>query len=185
MFQRRRHLTVLFLLLLLYTFQGKTESGSATVGEEGMRVTSTAFKEGGMIPKIYTCDGPNVSPPISWDSVPEGAKSLALICDDPDAPMGIWVHWVIFNIPPGGGELPENVPHERVLPNGAKQGINDFHTIGYGGPCPPGGTHRYYFRLYALDKEIELEAGATKADLLKAMEGHILAKGELMGRYRR
>jgi hypothetical protein len=148
-------------------------------------INSTAFKEGGMIPKRYTCDGPNISPPLSWDSVPGGTKSLALICDDPDAPRGTWVHWVIFNLPANTKELSENIPPQQTFPNGAKQGRNDFGKIGYGGPCPPGGTHRYYFKLFALDNEINLEAGATKAELLKAMEGHILAEGQLMGRYKR
>jgi len=185
MFQKNRRLIILFLLFLLCPFQGKAQPDSGTIGGKKMKVTSTAFKEEGTIPKSYTCDGPNISPPISWDSVPEGTKGLALISDDPDAPMGTWVHWVIFNIPPDNRELPENVPSQKVLPGGAKQGINDFRTIGYSGPCPPGGTHRYYFKLYALDTQIELEAGATKEELLKAMEGHILAEGQLMGKYSR
>ena len=150
-----------------------------------IKMESTAFNEGGMIPKRYTCDGTDISPPLSWTSVPNGTKSLALICDDPDAPMGTWVHWVLFNIPSDMKELPEGVPLQKKLENGAIQGINDFHKIGYGGPCPPGGTHRYYFKLYALDTEMNLEAGITKAELLKAMEGHILAEGQLMGRYTR
>ncbi|MBI2486098.1 MAG: YbhB/YbcL family Raf kinase inhibitor-like protein [Deltaproteobacteria bacterium] len=138
-----------------------------------------------MIPKKYTCDGPNISPPLSWDSVPGGTKSLALICDDPDAPRGTWVHWVIFNLPANMNDLTENIPPQQTLPNGAKQGRNDFGKIGYGGPCPPGGTHRYYFKLCALDEEINLEPGTTKAELLKAMDGHTLAKGQLMGKYKR
>ncbi len=146
---------------------------------------SPAFEEEEMIPGKYTCDGMDVSPPLSWTSVPDGTQSLALICDDPDAPMGTWVHWVLFNIPATTGELPENVPSEKVLTNGAKHGINDFRTFGYGGPCPPGGIHRYYFKLYALDTELNLEAGAAKKDLLNAMEGHILAESQLMGRYKR
>jgi hypothetical protein len=154
-------------------------------GEEKMEIKSKAFEEGGMIPKKYTCDGMDVSPPLMWASVPEGTKSLALICDDPDAPRGTWVHWVIFDIPVETRELPENIPPQRTLANGAKQGINDFRKIGYGGPCPPGGTNRYYFKLYALDTKINLESGATKAELLKAMEGHILSESQLMGRYKR
>ncbi|MFN3533427.1 MAG: YbhB/YbcL family Raf kinase inhibitor-like protein [Candidatus Brocadia sp.] len=150
-----------------------------------IKMKSTAFEEGGMIPKKYTCNGSDVSPPISWTSVPEGTKSLALICDDPDAPMGTWVHWVLFNLPADIRELPENIPPEKTLANGAKQGITDFRKIGYGGPCPPGGTHRYYFKLYALDTEINLDAEITKKQLLKAMEGHILAEGQLMGKYKR
>jgi len=150
-----------------------------------IEIKSSAFEEGGMIPPKYTCDGADVSPPLSWTSVPEGTKTIALICDDPDAPMGTWVHWVLFNLPADVKELPENVPSEKNLDNGAMQGTNDFGNIGYGGPCPPGGTHRYYFKFYALDTEVNLQGGATKKELLKAMEGHILAEGQLMGRYKR
>jgi Raf kinase inhibitor-like YbhB/YbcL family protein len=150
-----------------------------------IKVLSEAFEEGGMIPAKYTCDEDDISTPLAWDSIPEGTKTLALICDDPDAPMGTWVHWVLFNLPVDISVLPENVPPERELESGAKQGTNDFGRIGYGGPCPPGGTHRYYFKLYALDVVLELEAGAKKPQLLEAMEGHILAEGHLMGRYSR
>ena len=150
-----------------------------------IKVKSEAFEEGGMIPKKYTCDGEDASPPLSWTGVPEGTEALALICDDPDAPVGTWVHWVIFNIPPDTTGLSENIPPERVLESGARQGRNDFGNIGYGGPCPPRGTHRYYFKLYALDKKVDLEPGVTKDELLKAMEGHVLAEGKLMGRYKR
>ena len=138
-----------------------------------------------MIPRQYTCDGEDISPPLAWTGVPEGTNSLALICDDPDAPVGTWVHWVLFKIPPSTKDLPANVPPKENLDNGAKHGTNDFRKLGYGGPCPPGGTHRYYFKLYALDAEIPSEAGITKAQLLKEMEGHILAEGQLMGRYKR
>ena len=150
-----------------------------------IKIASSAFEEGGMIPSQYTCDGSDVSPPLAWSGVPEGAKSLAIISDDPDAPMGTWVHWVIFNIPPDTAELPENVPPGPELPSGARQGETDFGRIEYGGPCPPGGTHRYFFRIYALDVMLDLEAGATKTELLDAMEGHILDEGELMGKYQR
>jgi len=150
-----------------------------------IKMKSLAFVPGGKIPGKYTCDGMDISPPVSWTSGPEGTKTFALICDDPDAPMGTWVHWVLFNLPADITEFRENVPPEKELENGAKQGMNDFRKIGYGGPCPPGGTHRYFFKLYALDTEINLEAGATKAELLKAMEGHILAEGQLIGRYER
>ena len=148
-------------------------------------ITSTAFTEGSMIPQDYTCDGEDISPPLAWSGVPAGTKSLALICDDPDAPMGTWVHWVLFNIPPSAEDLTASVPSKETLDNGAKHGINDFRKFGYGGPCPPGGTHRYYFKLYALDIEINVEAGITKVQLLKTMEGHILTEGQLMGRYSR
>jgi len=150
-----------------------------------IKLRSPAFKEGEMIPKKYTCDGEDISPPLFWEGIPEEAKSLALICDDPDAPMGTWVHWVIFNIPSAEKGLPENVPPRKILKNGAVQGKTDFGRVGYGGPCPSGGIHRYFFKIYALDERISLEPGATKKKLLKAMEGHILAEGKLMGKYGR
>ena len=150
-----------------------------------LKLTSASFSEGAMIPKQYTCDGKDISPPLAWSGVPPSAVTLALIADDPDAPTGVWVHWVLFNIPLSTQNLPENVPARKALPDGAKQGTNDFGRIGYGGPCPPGGTHRYFFKLYALDAELKLDAGASKAQLLKAMEGHILAQGQLMGRFKR
>ena len=150
-----------------------------------MKIQSSVFKEGAMIPEKYSCDGDDISPPLEWSGVPEKTKSLALICDDPDAPVGTWVHWVIFNWPPDSKSLPEHIPTTKTLDNGAKQGTNDFRKIGYGGPCPPGGTHRYYFKLYALDKMFDAEAGITKTQLLKAMEGHILAESQLIGKYSR
>lgn len=148
-------------------------------------ITSTAFEEGGMIPKKYTCDGEDVSPPLAWTGIPEGTRTLALISDDPDAPMGTWVHWVLFNIPPDTKGLPEAVPPDEMLENGARHGITDFRRIGYGGPCPPAGTHRYFFKLYALDTGLDLKAGSSKKQLMEAMEGHVLAEGQLMGRYSR
>jgi len=150
-----------------------------------IKITSSAFEEGGMIPAKYTCDGADVSPPLQWDAVPQGSKSIALICDDPDAPMGTWVHWVLFNLPAETKELAENIPPVETLPNGARQGLSDFGRIGYGGPCPPSGTHRYFFKIYALDTEIGLEAGANKRQLLKAMKGHILEQRQLVGKYKR
>jgi len=150
-----------------------------------LKVTSKAFQEGGMIPKKYTCDDANISPPLAWDSVPEKAKSLALITDDPDAPGKTWVHWVAFNIPANVKELPENIPAQEAISVGGHQGTNDFKKLGYGGPCPPSGTHRYYFHLYALDTFLNLDSSATKDQLLKAMEGHVLAEGELMGKYQK
>ncbi len=149
-----------------------------------IQLTSPAFEHGEMIPDRYTCNGQDISPALNWAGVPEGAGSLALICDDPDAPMGIWVHWVIYNIPAKTKGLPEDVSASKAtLKNGAIQGTNSWGRIGYGGPCPPSGTHRYFFRLYAVDTSLDLKPGATKAQLLKAMEGHILAECELMGRY--
>lgn len=179
--------TVLMVAVLSLKICAATSTAAASQQPKPMniKVTSSAFAEGGMIPKQYTCDGKDVSPPLAWDGVPATAKTIAIICDDPDAPMGTWVHWVLFNLPASTKELTENVPTKKVLPNGAKQGTNDFGRIGYGGPCPPGGTHRYYFKVYALDCELKLDAGATKAQLLKAMEGHVLAEGQLMGKYKR
>ena len=148
-------------------------------------ITSSVFSEGQAIPNRYTCDGPDVSPDLAWSGVPETAVSLALICDDPDAPMGTWVHWVLFNIPADADGLPAEVPSDAILENGARHGKNDFGKLGYGGPCPPGGTHRYFFKFYALDTQVELDSGSTKAELLEAMEGHILAEAQLMGIYSR
>jgi len=176
-----------FFFILFLAAQGYAQPGSENSGGTAMeiKITSSAFKDGDMIPKRYTCDGENTSPPIAWSGLPEGTKSVAIITDDPDAPVGIWVHWVIFNIPPDIKGLPEAVPDGKTLDSGARQGINDSRKIGYVGPCPPGGTHRYYFKIYALDKDLDLAAGATKKELLKAMEGHILGEGQLMGRYKR
>ena len=150
-----------------------------------MEIKSSAFGSGEMIPAKYTCDGADVSPPLEWSESPAGTKSFALICDDPDAPMGTWVHWVIYDIPPAATMLAEGITREKDLPGGGTQGINDFRKIGYGGPCPPGGTHRYFFKLYALDAMLGLKPGITKDQLLTAMRGHILAEAELMGTYRR
>ena len=150
-----------------------------------MKIKSSAFEEGGMIPGKYTCDGENVSPPLSWSDAPAETKTFALINHDPDAPAGTWVHWVIYNIPGSEKELPEAIAPKKNLDNGAVQGVNDFRKTGYGGPCPPGGTHRYYFKLYALDTKLDLQGDVTKDKLLDAMRGHILAEGQLMGKYSR
>ncbi len=151
-----------------------------------LNIRSTAFEPNGTIPRKYTCDGPDVSPPLRWDDPPAGTQSFALIMDDPDAPAGTWVHWVLFNLPGSARALPENVPRDGQLPDGARQGRNDFRKTGYGGPCPPKGpAHRYFFKLYALDAKLGLKAGATKAEVEKAMQEHILAQGELVGRYGR
>jgi len=138
-----------------------------------------------MIPSKYTCDEEDVSPLIQWGFLPPGTVTLALIADDPDAPIGTWVHWVIYNIPSENRWLPENIPPVETQPDGCLQGTNDFRRIGYGGPCPPGGTHRYFFKLYALDSRLELNPGATKEQLLKAMKEHIIGQGMLMGKYSR
>lgn len=144
-----------------------------------LTITSSAFARNGAIPARYTCDGADMNPPLAISGTPAGTKSLALIMDDPDAPAGTWVHWVVWNIPPETREI-----GERSVPAGAVQGINSWSRAGYGGPCPPSGTHRYFFKFHALDTVLDLKPSAGKADLERAMAGHILAKGELMGTYR-
>jgi len=151
-----------------------------------LKLTSTAFSPGGTIPRKFTCDGPDVSPALAWTDAPSDTQSFSLIMDDPDAPVGTWVHWALYDLPASARELPEGVPKEKELSNGGRQGRNDFRKIGYGGPCPPPGpAHRYFFKLYALDAKVGLNPGATKAELEKAMKGHTLAQTELMGRYGR
>ena len=149
-------------------------------------LTSTAFQAGGTIPQRFTCDGDNISPQLSWDGVPPGTRSLALIMHDPDAPRpGGYTHWVIYNIAPSATHLEEGISKHEKLPGVGIQGLNDSGRLGYTGPCPPSGTHRYYFRLYALDREIDLKSGAGKSDLESAMKDHVLGQAELMGKYRR
>ena len=151
-----------------------------------LTLTSPAFPPGGTIQRKHTCDGPDVSPALNWTDPPAGTQSWALIMDDPDAPVGTWVHWVLYDLPAAARALPENVPKQEQLPDGSRQGRNDFRRTGYGGPCPPAGpAHRYFFKLYALDAKVGLRAGATKADVERAMQGHILGQAELMGRYGR
>jgi len=150
-----------------------------------LKLTSGAFKEGQPIPVQYTCDGVNISPPLEWSGTPKSGRTIAIIADDPDAPAGTWVHWVLYNLPADNIGIIENLPIAETLKAGGCQGKNDFGKIGYGGPCPPSGTHRYFFKVYAVDGELPLKAGATKTDLEKAMEGHIVAQGQLMGTYQR
>lgn len=151
-----------------------------------LQINSTAFSAGETIPKKFTCDGPDVSPKLAWNEPPAKTQSIALIMDDPDAPVGTWVHWVLYDLPADTRELPEGVSKQEQLSSGARQGRNDFGKTGYGGPCPPPGkAHRYFFKLYALDAQLGLKAGVKKADLERAMQGHILAQGELIGRYGR
>ena len=152
-----------------------------------IEVTSAAFTEGSRIPVKYTCEGGDTSPPLSWTGVPAGTRSIALIADDPDAPGGTWVHWVYYGIPPNVAELPEGVPTNETLPDKSRQGTSDFESVGYGGPGPPPGhgVHRYYFKVYALDTEVDLGPGATKKDLLARIEGSVLAEGRLIGTYER
>jgi Raf kinase inhibitor-like YbhB/YbcL family protein len=146
-------------------------------------LSSAAFLEGEPIPTKYSCDGDNTSPSLVWSGAPENTGSFALIMDDPDAPVGIWVHWVLFNLPGDANSLPENLPADAVFTDGSQQGTNSWGRLGYGGPCPPSGTHRYFFKLYALDTSLTLGESASKEDVLAAMEDHILMETELMGTY--
>ncbi len=179
--------------ILLVVGLGLATSGRLAVAEEGIMtdftITSPAFEPGQPIPRQFTCEGADISPALDWSGVPGGTKSYALVCDDPDAPVGTWVHWVIYNLPGSLTGLPENVVKTETVAalGGARQGVNDFRRIGYGGPCPPPGhgTHHYHFRLYALDDQLALEPGATRADLEAAMEGHVLGETELIGTYER
>ncbi|HEY43786.1 MAG TPA: YbhB/YbcL family Raf kinase inhibitor-like protein [Anaerolineae bacterium] len=148
-------------------------------------LSSPAFEEGAPIPRKYSCDGEDISPPLYWTDPTEDIMSFALISDDPDAPVGTWVHWVLYNLPADTRSLPEAFPSDLELPDGTKNGENSWRRLGYGGPCPPGGTHRYFFKLYALDTLLEMASGVTKDQLLQAMEGHIIAETELMGTYTR
>jgi len=149
-------------------------------------LTTTAFSSGGEIPKKYTCDAADLSPALAWNGMPAGTQTFALIADDPDAPVGTWTHWVIWDIPAKLTGLAENVLKTETLADGTRQGRNDFRRIGYGGPCPPPGKpHRYFFRLYALDGKLDLRAGSSRGELEKAMSGHVLAQAEVMGKYGR
>ncbi len=145
-----------------------------------MKISSLSFQDNQIIPSKYTCDGENINPPLSFSDIPKEAKSLVLIVDDPDAPVGLWVHWLVWNISPETKEV-----DERSVPSGAIQGTTSFGRPGYGGPCPPSGTHRYFFKLYALDTEFNLPTSSDKSKLEQAMGGHIMAKAELVGLYSR
>ncbi|MGD8428574.1 MAG: YbhB/YbcL family Raf kinase inhibitor-like protein [Balneolaceae bacterium] len=150
-----------------------------------LQILSSAFKNGETIPVKYSCDGENVSPPLEWSEVPDGTKSFALIVDDPDAPAKTWVHWVLYNIPANQRKQDENISDDKQFVTGAMHGVNDYQKHGYRGPCPPGGTHRYYFKLYALDSVLNLTPSITKHQLIDGMKGHIIEQAELMGKYTR
>jgi Raf kinase inhibitor-like YbhB/YbcL family protein len=179
----KRSLDFLLLVLVPVWMTACQPASSGSSPEEvkmNIEIISTAFAPNGIIPKRHTCDGENLSPPLSWKNIPPETQSLAIIMDDPDAPIGTFVHWVIFNIPP---EVKEFAEGEKGI---GVEGINDFRKVGYGGPCPPrGSNHRYFFKIYALDTKLNLDSKATKKDLERAMQGHILAQGELVGRYGR
>lgn len=151
-----------------------------------MELTSTAFQYMQPIPTEYTCEGKDISPPLAWTGAPAGTRSFALIVDDPDAPGGVWTHWVVFDLPADTSELAEDTAKSQYITGNAKQGLNDFKHLGYGGPCPPSGKrHRYFFKLYALDTMLDLKPGASKKEVEAAMAKHILAQGQLVGTYQR
>jgi hypothetical protein len=179
--------TVILITALLYSLIVISAIPAAELEAPApMQLTSSAFRAGGNIPRKYTCDENDVSPQLRWRNAPAGTRAFALIADDPDAPGGTWVHWVIYDLPANVKEIAESVPATEVLTNGAQQGINDFRKVGYGGPCPPPGPpHRYFFKLYALDAPTGLKPRATKQQLLDAIKNHILGEAELMGRYKR
>jgi Raf kinase inhibitor-like YbhB/YbcL family protein len=152
---------------------------SFAAGGANMKITSSAFQEGGNIPSKFTCDGSDTSPPLQIAEVPAGAKSLALVVDDPDAPSGLFTHWMVWNISPKSSTIAEGGALKGV------HGTNDFGKSSYGGPCPPSGTHRYYFKIFALDRELDLPAGAERSQLDAAIKGHVIAQGELVGHYAR
>jgi len=162
--------------------QAQTSGGGAM----SFSVTTKAFAPGGDIPRQYTCDGQDLSPALEWNGAPAATKSFALIADDPDAPVGTWTHWVLFDLPASADNLPESVPKTADLSGGGHQGRNDFGKTGYGGPCPPPGKpHRYFFKLYALDAPLNLKGGASRADVEKAMKGHVLGEAQVMGKFKR
>jgi Raf kinase inhibitor-like YbhB/YbcL family protein len=179
------------LVLLLGTVGGSklaSQSHPSAGGRSSMALVlkSTAFAPGAVIPKKHTCEAADVSPALEWSGPPAGTVSLALIMDDPDAPAGTWVHWVLWNLPASAHGFPEAVAKQDQLDDGTRQGRNSFRKIGYNGPCPPPGKpHRYFFRLYALDEKLELAPGASSSDLQEAMKGHVLSQAEYMGTYRR
>ena len=179
-----RLLPVMICLALLSCAVPEERPGPI-VPSGSLALTSEAFAYGQPIPREYTCDGDNLSPPLAWTGVPEGTQSLALICDDPDAPLGTWVHWVVYDLPADVAALATAIESTEYLPDGGIHGANGWRNLGYGGPCPPGGSHRYYFTLYALDALLGLEPGESKENVLRAMEGHLLAQTELMGTYAR
>ncbi|HEY6308328.1 MAG TPA: YbhB/YbcL family Raf kinase inhibitor-like protein [Candidatus Angelobacter sp.] len=178
--------TLMVLVLATPIIMAPAVRQSKEMNQSMLHLTSTAFRPEENIPAKFTCDDRNISPELSWSGEPAGTKSFALVMHDPDAPIaGGYTHWLVYNIPATSNNIPENAPNQDQLPGGGKQGKNDSGTYGYMGPCPPSGTHRYYFRLYALGVELDPAAGVSKAALEQAMEGHILAKAELLGRYKR
>jgi hypothetical protein len=188
--QRNRTASLLVLLALGLCLLAMGVRPGLNAGQKAptktFKLETTAFTPGGDLPRKFTCEGPDVSPALTWSEPPAGTKSFALIADDPDAPRGTFVHWVVYNLPATARRLTEALPGNDEMSGGGRQGMNDFPMSGYGGPCPPPGKyHRYFFRLYALDTVLNLKSGATRQELDRAMKGHVLAEAEVMGRFRR
>jgi Raf kinase inhibitor-like YbhB/YbcL family protein len=190
-FMKRLPPTLCLIAFTVWSADCRREQAANAEGKNGgtpmsFELKSSAFEANQTIPRKHTCEGPDVSPPLEWSAVPDGTAALALIVDDPDAPVGAWVHWVIYDLPAQSRNLPEGIPTLETLEGGAKQGVNDFRRVGYGGPCPPpGAPHRYFFKLYALDKQLGLRPRATKQQVVDAMKGHILGEAQLIGVYKR
>ena len=182
-FMRLKIIVALIVICQLFVGVASFSLAKQTGGIKKMKLTSSAFKQGESVPAKYSCDGDDVSPPLAWGGVPANTKSFALIVDDPDAPAGTWIHWTLFNIPPSAKVLPEGIRKMAQLSDGSIQGMTSHGSVGYEGPCPPSGTHRYYFTLYALDCLLNLDQSATKDVILNAIKGHVLAEGQLMGTY--
>jgi Raf kinase inhibitor-like YbhB/YbcL family protein len=184
--REHRFILAMIFLAACHAMAAGCEAGPQRGATMKLELQSPDFAAGASIPKQFTCDAADISPAFTWNDPPTATQSFTLIADDPDAPVGTWVHWVLFDLPATARSLPQNVPKIEQLPDGARQGRNDFGKIGYGGPCPPPGKpHRYFFKFYALDKKLNLPTGATKKDVERAMQSHILAQGEWMGRYAR
>ena len=188
----RPNLLIIVVLTLVSTSieagcqQGEVISDAKGAAKMPFSISTPSFSQGGEIPRKFTCDGADVSPELTWTGPPAGTQSFALIADDPDAPVGTWTHWVLYDLPAPTTALAEGVSKVDEVPTGGRQGRNDFRKIGYGGPCPPPGKpHRYFFKLYALDRMLNLKPGSSKQDIEQAMQDHILGKAEVMGTYRR
>lgn len=185
-----RHALVVCIILLLPVVSCGDSASASAQGKDpahsSFHLESTAFKEGAFIPTRFSCQGENVSPPLAWTGPPSGARSFALIVEDPDAPAGTWTHWVAYNLPAQSRAMTANMPKQGELANGGLQGTSSFGSVGYGGPCPPPGkAHRYFFRLYALDTLLDLKAGATRSEVQAAMKSHVVGEAQLMGRFKR
>lgn len=184
-----KKLLVFLSLFFLTACGGRSSTPTQVAASVEIKVSSPAFEAMAAIPKVYSCEGDDLSPALAWNGIPDGTKSIALIMDDPDAPVGTWVHWVVYNLPAGTTGLPEGASKAKSetssLPEGALHGQNSWKRADYGGPCPPSGKHRYFFHLYALDAVLDMPQGPSRKDLDKAMEGHIIGQGELVGTYQK